>query len=134
MPDSLKLHFLNERLNVYRFEPGIDLPRTIWDKTFCSVTKVENEVSVVVSGDLDPEGIPSNTEYCSDDWAAFFVEGPLPHDMVGVMAKLSKCIADIGCSIFAIATFDTDYILVPGNKLDTVKSALVQSGYTIVKD
>ena len=129
MTNKLRLHFFDESLTLYRFEPGSDLPESIWDRAFCSVTKTQNEISVVVSGVLDID-----SEYCSANWTAFFVEGPLPHNMVGVMAELSKCIASVGCSIFAIATFDTDYILIAEDKLDIVKNALEQAGHTIVTD
>lgn len=128
--NNLKLHFLDESLCVYRFRPGIDLPSAVWDRPFCSVTKTENELSVVVSGELGTE-MAATAEYCSAGWVAFFVEGPLPHDMVGVMAGLSQCIAETGCSIFAIATYDTDYILVPEDKLSEVKNALERACYSL---
>lgn len=117
---------LNSRLNVYRFPPNTPIPEIIWSTEFASVTKTGDELSVVVS-----EDVLLDSEDCSPNWVALSVKGPLPHGMIGVMAELSNCIASAGCSIFTIATFDTDYILVSEEKMDTAKAALIKAGHSI---
>lgn len=119
---------LNTRLNVYRLPADSPIPDHIWQAEFVSVTRTLDEVSIVASEDAD-----LTAENCSPDWVALKVKGPLPHDMVGVMAELSACIANAGCSIFAIATFDTDYILVNSDKLDLVRAALQDAGHRITQ-
>jgi len=52
------------------------------------------------------------------------VQGPMPFDLVGIMAKLSKVLADANISLLAQSTFDTDYILVKVDDLDRAQEAL----------
>ena len=63
-----------------------------------------------------------------DDWVAFEVLGPLPFDMVGVMAQLSNTLASAGVSLLAQSSYDTDYIFVKEKDADQATVALVKSG------
>jgi len=58
------------------------------------------------------------------NWRCFMVQGPMPFDLVGIMAKLSKVLADANISLLAQSTFDTDYILVKVDDLDRAQEAL----------
>ena len=64
-------------------------------------------------------------------WRCFVVEGPMPFDLVGIMAKLSSCLADAGVSILAQSTFDTDYVLVKADKVDEAAAALRGVGVVV---
>jgi len=69
----------------------------------------------------ETERVPENTLTRDDGWRAFKVEGPLDFGIVGIMAKLSSALAAAQVPLFAISTFDTDYIFV---KADNLKSAI----------
>ena len=67
----------------------------------------------------------------SGPWRALRLEGPLPHDAVGVMARLSTALAARSVPIFALSTFDTDYVLVPAVRAQDADDALRHAGYTL---
>jgi len=95
-------------------------------RSFVSVTRTEDELSVV----CDENEVPTDLE-CSTDWACLKVSGPLDLAAVGILASLAGCLRDRGVSIFAISTFDTDYILVPAPDLDEAVDALEQAGHRV---
>jgi hypothetical protein len=77
------------------------------DKPLASVTVTAEEISVVTLGAVVPTGVRAER-----DFAAYVLEGPLAFDAVGVLASLSRALAEEGISVLAISTFDTDYFLV----------------------
>ena len=92
--------------------------------------KTGEEVSLVCKTSDAPE----RTEAREDGWRGFYVEGPLDFSLVGVLSKLSKVLADNGIGIFAVSTYNTDYILVKAENFDRAMAALEQAGYGIGKD
>lgn len=87
-----------------------------------------DELSIV--SELD--GIPSDIK-CEKDWRTLKVEGPLDFSLVGILAAISTILADDGISIFAISTYDTDYILVRHKDIDKAISALTKERYEIIR-
>jgi uncharacterized protein len=65
------------------------------------------------------------------DWCVLQVAGPMDLSIVGVLASLTKPIADAGINLFAISTFDTDYLLVKAQKYNAAKVALEKTGHTV---
>ena len=72
--------------------------------------------------------VPANAIARSDGWRAFRVAGMLDFSLVGILAALSKTLADAGVGIFAISTFDTDYILAKAEDFDRAPAALRAEG------
>lgn len=66
------------------------------------------------------------------DWRVFKVLGPLDFSLVGILARISAVMAEQGISIFAVATYDTDYILVKEDKVQVAIETLRNAGYEIV--
>jgi hypothetical protein len=64
-------------------------------------------------------------------WRAFKVEGPLDFSLTGILSRIAAPLTDAGVSIFAISTFDTDYVLVRESALEKAKRALTDSGHTV---
>ena len=75
--------------------------------------------------------VPADTFARSDGWRAFRVAGTLDFSLVGILAALSKTLADAGVGIFAISTFDTDYILTKAEDLDRALAALRVDGHDV---
>ena len=75
--------------------------------------------------------VPANTVARSDGWRAFRVVGTLDFSLVGILAALSKTLADAGIGIFAISTFDTDYILTKAEDFDRALAALRAAGHDV---
>ncbi len=68
---------------------------------------------------------------CEQDYRAFKVEGPLPMQLVGILASIANPLADANLAIFAISTYDTDYVLVKGKDLETAIAVLTRAGHRV---
>lgn len=91
------------------------------------IGKTNDELSVV----LPTKHIPSQTVAREDNWSGLKIEGVLDFSLVGILAKISSLLADNNISIFAISTFNTDYILVKDDKLKEAIEVLVKADYII---
>jgi len=128
MPASLHLEAVGVRLAVCRLDAGSDLPPWVdQSREFTSVTRTMDELSVVCARDDVPEDVPME-----GPWRAFRVKGPIVMTLIGVVAALANPLAAAGISIFAISTFDTDYILVHEPDFDAAVGALTQAGHVVV--
>ena len=125
---SLTLQILPGQFTVHRLPAGSEVPDQVWASDFLTVSRTDDEVSIVCRAD-----IPLSAEQSVDGWSCFKVLGPLDFSLTGVLAGLAACLADVGVSIFAISTYDTDYILVKSDRLEAAKRALEQSGYEVVR-
>jgi hypothetical protein len=100
------------------------VPEEVFAGDFFSVTATAEELSIVCS-----EKIAIKSDSTEPDWRCIKVVGPLEFSMTGVLARLSQALADANVSIFAISTFDTDYLLVKSDKLGEAIEALVGASY-----
>ena len=66
------------------------------------------------------------------DWRIIKVLGPLSFDLIGIMALISSALAEAGISVFAMATYDTDYVLVKADQLERALKALTRQGMELV--
>jgi len=122
---ALTLTLLDGLFAVARLDPRAALPD--WAAgDFTSVTRTENELSVVAADAHVPEDVRAERGF-----RAFRIEGPLPFDTVGVLASLAGPLAEAKISILAIATFDTDYVLVRETDLARAKEALGTRGFVL---
>ena len=127
MPGSLHLEAIEVRLAVCRLDAGSDVPSWVdRSRQFTSVTRTIDELSIVCARDDVPEGVPME-----GPWRALRVQGPIVMTLVGVVAALANPLADAGISIFAVSTFDTDYILVHEPDLDAAVRALTRAGHVV---
>lgn len=122
---DLRLAVLDERLAVCRLDASDVLPQTPPDG-FLSVTRTADELSVVCAEESIPE-----SDRCEKGWRALKLEGPFEFSEVGVLASVAAPLAEVGVSIFAVSTFDTDYVLVKGEQLESALSALRNRGHEI---
>jgi hypothetical protein len=114
-------------LAVARLDPGAPLPA--WAQPageLHAVVHSPGELTVVCSAARVPEGVPA-----AGGWRALAVEGPLDFALTGVMASLAGPLAAAEVSIFAISTFDTDYVLVRADRLDDAVRALRAAGHEV---
>lgn len=116
----LILSLLPETLAVARLPAGAALPGWIdWSDPFVTVSRTRDELSVVC-----PEArVPAEAK-AERGWRGFKVEGPLDFALTGILARLAAPLAEAGISIFAISTYDTDYLLVRTGDLEAATSVL----------
>ncbi|MDH5507236.1 MAG: ACT domain-containing protein [Anaerolineae bacterium] len=131
MTEPLTLILLPDHLAVCRFPadafPG-EWPEWAISGELSAVLRSAEEVSVVCLHSLVPEGVLQEA-----GWRALKVKGPLPFSMVGVLASVADPLAKAGVSIFALSTYDTDYVLVKEAVLRQAVDALCGAGHILVE-
>ena len=125
----LPLEVLAETLAVCRLPADAPLPR--WadgPSRFRTVSRTSEELSITaVQSSVPPE------VRCERDYRALRVKGPLPLDLIGVLAAIADPLAAAGLSIFAISTYDTDYVLVKSADLPAALEALERAGHRVTR-
>lgn len=125
---KLKMTLLKEYYGVCRMSPGAPFPDWTADSAFLSMTRTADELSVVCLQSSIPEGVR-----CEKDWRILKVEGPLDFSLIGIIARISSLLAEAGISLFAVSTFDTDYLLVKGTSIQRAIDVLTWSDYEIME-
>lgn len=122
------LTVFKDRLAICRLDRGQPVPS--WanaaEDQFFSATRTRDELSLIV-----PESRAPQEAKCERDWRLLKVRGPLDFNLVGVIAGLSGTLADAGVSIFALSTYETDYVMVKQADFDRALAALRQAAYKI---
>ena len=120
----IRLTLLRDEFSIHRLPADAQVPVAVFDCPFYSVSRTADEVSIVV-----PETVKLESTRQEPGWACLKVMGPLDFGLTGILAGISKVLAEEGISIFAISTFDTDYILIKKSVKDQAKMALTAAGY-----
>jgi hypothetical protein len=121
----LKFRLLEDPLAVCRLTPDALVPASALESKFLCVTRTFDELSLVCAEDHVPDHSPDDlrdSALAEKGWVALKLEGPFPFSMTGVLASFIQPLAETRIPIFAISTFDTDYVLI---KRENVKQALV---------
>jgi hypothetical protein len=126
MPIKLKMRLLEGFYGVCRLGVVEPIPQWAYQGDFFSITKTQDELSVVCL----QNNIPSDIKF-EGEWKILKVEGPLDFSLVGILAAISSTLAEVCISIFAVSTYDTDYILVKDKNIETAITALENEGYLI---
>ncbi len=121
---ALTLSVLPETLAVCRLGPDEALPPWANAGDFRAVTRTSSELSIVCAEASVPPAVTANR-----GWRAIVVDGTLDFALTGVLAALASPLASAGVSIFAMSTYDTDYVLVKQDTLDRAVAALAAAGH-----
>ncbi len=95
---------------------------------FCFVAKTDEENSLV----CPTANVPPNVIRQDDDWRAFRIQGVLNFSLVGILAAIAATLVQNGISLFAVSTYNTDYILIKSTRFSQAIDLLARQGYTIV--
>lgn len=125
---KLRLTVLPKKYSIWRLGSNAALPHWIVKAEFFSVTRTEDELSVVAEQDVPV----AEDVICSRDWRIMKIEGPLDLTLIGLIAEVSGIFKDACIPIFTLSTYDTDYILVKEEDLRNGTKALVSSGHEVV--
>ena len=98
-------------------------------KDFYFIGKTDEELSLVCR----TEDTPAGTTDRDDGWKGFRIQGVLDFSLIGIQSKLSGILADNEIGIFAVSTYNTDYILVKKENFERALSVLATAGYSIVR-
>lgn len=97
------------------------------DSEYCFIEKTDEEKSLVC---LTKE-VPPNVIQREDGWKAFRIQGTLDFSMIGILARIAAILADHKISIFAVSTYNTDYVFVKKENYTKALEILEASGYMI---
>jgi hypothetical protein len=122
----LELTLLAERFAISRLAADAPIPDWATQGPFFSVTRTGVELSVVTEVSLVPVGVQSQA-----GWRVLRVHGPFVLSEIGVLSALATPLAEAKISLFAVSTFDTDYLLVASETLSAAIAALERAGHTI---
>ena len=125
-PRRLQLKLLPERFAISRLAPTASIPEWAMQGSFFSVTRTGDELSVVCELGRVPAGVQAQS-----GWRVFKVHGPFVLTEIGVLSALASPLAEARVSLFAISTFDTDYLLVASETLSVAVAALEGAGHKI---
>jgi uncharacterized protein len=119
-PESFCIHRLppDRRVDLDRFDAA----------SWYSMTRTDDELSIVA-----PEHIDVGPGERESGWSCFAIAAVLDFGMVGVMAGISRVLADANVSIFAVSTYNTDYILVRTRDVETAVLALTAAGHVVTR-
>ncbi len=95
-----------------------------------SITKTDDELSVICPENEVPEKINAKTE-CG--WSCFKIEGTLEFSLTGILSGILDILAEAKISILSLSTFNTDYVLVKSNNFKKAVNVLFAAGYKIEK-
>lgn len=94
----------------------------------CFVARTDEEISLVCL----TENTPDKAVVREDGWRAFRIQGILDFSLIGILSRIAAVLAENGIGIFAVSTYNTDYILVKKENFDKALTALQNAGYSIV--
>ncbi len=120
----MELKKLNRDFTICKVE---DYSLVDLDAEYSFLGKTDEERSLVCS----TEDVPANVLRRDDGWKGFRVQGVLDFALVGILSKISTTLADNGIPIFAVSTYDTDYIFVKDENYQKALKVLEQAGYQI---
>jgi hypothetical protein len=126
VPRKLSLKVIPGVFAVCRLAPDAVIPPWAGGPGFTSVTRTGDELSVVVDQMRVPAGVQ-----CQAGFRTLKLEGPFDFSQVGVLASVLNPLAEAGVSIFAVATYDTDYVLVKQGDLERALAVLREAGHVV---
>ena len=127
MLHKLKYRLLPQTLAVCKLPPAAQIPPWATQGEFFSITRTADELSIVCHESLVPDNVKAER-----NWVALKLEGPFPFSMTGVLASFVEPLANQKIPIFAMATFDTDYVLVIRENLEAAIRVLAEAGHELL--
>lgn len=125
MENALKLKKINADFSVCKVQ---DYSLVDFSSEFCFTAKTDEENSLV----CQTKDVPKNTTARDDGWKAFRIdEGTLDFSLIGILAKITTILAKSKIGIFAISTFNTDYVLTKSENFENALEVLKNAGYEI---
>ncbi len=122
----LTLSILPDPLAICRLGPAEDVPEWAMLGEFVSITHTSDELSIVCAEEHVPPDVKADR-----DWRALKVEGPLDLALTGILASLADPLAEAQINLFAVSTYDTDYLLIKEHHLTRACEVLRRAGHAV---
>ncbi|MCF0148107.1 MAG: ACT domain-containing protein [Clostridium sp.] len=122
----MEIKIINQDFSICKVK---DLSEVNYSDEFCFIGKTDEELSLVCSTAL----VPKNTIECDNGWKAFRIQGLLDFSLIGILSKISTLLAENKIGIFAVSTYNTDYILTKEENFEKSIAVLENNGYVIIR-
>jgi hypothetical protein len=127
----MKLSLLPPTFAICRLDPLDAIPVWALTGSFFTITRTDEELSIVCEeAVIDPEHGFTHIKI-EPGWRCLKLHGPIPFETTGVIASLTKPLAEAGISVSPIATYDTDYLFVKSDRLQDAVAALRAAGHVV---
>jgi hypothetical protein len=126
MPQNLKFRQLPGAYAIVRLAPDAPVPAWATKGDFTSITRTTDELSIVCPSDNLPADVNSQHR-----WICLKLEGPFPFSQTGILLSFIQPLSNNGVPIFAISTYDTDYVLIQEEFAGVAQQALDQAGHEL---
>lgn len=120
----MKLRKIHQDFSVCQVE---DYSLVNMESQYCFIGKTDEEKSLVCA----TSEVPSNVIKKDDGWKAFYIEGVLDFSLIGILSQIASILADNAISIFAVSTYNTDYVLIKSENYQRGLEILESEGYEI---
>ena len=117
---------MRERLAVCRTAAAASIPAWLLEGGFFCVVRTSDELSIVCPESLVPD---NDALVVENGWTALKLEGPFPFSMTGVLASFLDPLAEAGLPVFAVSTFNTDYVLIKQSDMERALTVLRSAGH-----
>ncbi|NLO09512.1 MAG: ACT domain-containing protein [Clostridiales bacterium] len=121
----MKLEIINQDFSICKLE---DFSRIDFSDEIYFIGKTDEELSLVCSSDR----VPDNAIECGHGWKAFRIQGILDFSLIGILSRISTILAENGIGLFAVSTYNTDYILIKTDDFDEAIDVLKYNGYEVI--
>ncbi|KAA3657690.1 MAG: ACT domain-containing protein [Calditrichaeota bacterium] len=124
----MQLKIQPNKYSICRLAPNAAVPVWAIRGTFHSITRTEDELSIV----CEQKDIPPDVQ-AERDWRLFTIAQKLDFSLIGILASIADPLVAAGISIFVVSTFDTDHFLVKLSDFDSARKVLLESQFTFVE-
>lgn len=116
---------INEDFSICKLK---DFSLVRFDDEYCFASKTDEEYSLVCA----TKNVPQNATHCDNGWRAFRIEGVLDFSLIGILSRITALLAQNNIGLFAVSTYNTDYILVKEESFCRALAVLSHEGYEII--
>lgn len=128
MPQNIKFRRLSGEYGILRRAPDAPVPEWALKGNFFSVTRTDEELSIVCPVENFPRDVVFDPR-----WTCLKLEGPFPFSQTGILLSFIEPLSNNGVPIFAISTYDTDYILIPQEHINRAVDLLREAGHELLQ-
>ncbi|MGI9496588.1 MAG: ACT domain-containing protein [Mariniblastus sp.] len=121
----MQLQFLETTYSVCQLDAQASVPS--WANSYMAVIRTDDELTIITATDMVPDTVKAE-----HDFVCFRVMGKLEFDVIGVIAAISKILAESEIPILSVSTYNTDYFLIANANLVSARLSLSRAGYEIL--
>ncbi len=123
---GMEIKLIDQRFSVCKVN---SFDKTLLEDEFCFVGKTDEELSLVCL----TEHAPADAAEREDGWKAMRIQGVLDFSLIGILAPIATILAENKIGIFAVSTYNTDYILVKEDCFNKAADVLEGAGYKVIR-